>query len=321
MEYIDSIIRNAMNAKKSLLINDIGPCHTYITEIVRIIQMVKERDVLVPGDYSSVEMSQEFMEPSVGEVPIPRNPLVQGTDRQTERLDASQMEELLLQRHQEIQEAPFNRENQQLMEQLLFSYLTKLLDDSGSVDSTGTRIHFTEMAKKSQVMGSMSQFATFKFKITPFIDGFTQFCRSYVTDSVIILDYLYRSPVIVRFTTANKRVKTKGFHVWCVEAKKTEEGWVFKEHQPCLLSPPPCYVGEPYEWKLQIYDPHSANDPILRIHGLPPGFQFRENKLYGVPVSEGNLELEVQGMYKSSYRTAYTTKTLKQTVIIPVLPH
>jgi hypothetical protein len=319
MEYIDSIIRHAIDAKKSLLQNQIGPCHGYLTEIIRIIQMLKEQNLLVPGEYGAAELSQELMESSVEEVQMPRNPVVSGM--QSERLDSSQVEELLLQRQQEIQDSPFNSERQQVMEQLLFSYLTKLLDDSGSVDSSGTRIHFTEMAKRSQAMSSMNEFATFKFKITPFIDGYTQYCRPYVSDSVTILDYLYRSPVIVRFSTANKRVKTKGFHVWCVEARKTEEGWVFKEHRPCVLSAPPCYLGEPYEWKVQIYDPHSVSDSIVRIQDLPHGFHFRDNKFYGVPVSEGNLELEVQALYKSYYRTAYTTKSLKQTVIIPILSH
>lgn len=66
------------------------------------------------------------------------------------------------------------------------------------------------------------------------------------------------SRFISRFNEDGKKAKSKGNHVWNIEAKKIPSGgWVFREFTRKIAGPPPkvAYIGLKYQWAPRVWDP------------------------------------------------------------------
>lgn len=55
--------------------------------------------------------------------------------------------------------------------------------------------------------------------------------------------YLWNQSLISRFNPDGKKAKSKGNHIWNVDAKKLPNGgWVFREFRRKIIGTPPAYA-------------------------------------------------------------------------------
>lgn len=86
------------------------------------------------------------------------------------------------------------------------------------------------MAKKMQRLEASSEFRPFKFRIQAFTNAFhDSLVQSGLTEDILPLRkvkiYLWRHKYISRFNEDGKKQKSKGNHVWNIEARKiTDSG-------------------------------------------------------------------------------------------------
>jgi hypothetical protein len=176
---------------------------------------------------------------------------------------------------------------------LLYSYICTLLDDPSSP------IHATKLKEFQYI---------FKFKIQPFISGFTDYVQEYSFDRLFILDLCYESRYLKRYTESNKKCKTKGFEVWVVEADRDGQDWVLKEYTSFLV------VTKAIDgWYITVCDPHSVHDLFVHCPLLPKGLSIVGSKIIG---HVENVEIELWCAYYSLYNGSKREKVLKQTVML-----
>lgn len=91
------------------------------------------------------------------------------------------------------------------------------------------------MPKKMQRLDESWDFRPFKFRIQAFTNAFTdELQREGLGDEVMpvkkVKHFLWQHPFISRFNDDGKKAKSKGNHIWNVEAKKDGSGgWIFRE--------------------------------------------------------------------------------------------
>ncbi|CAG8481399.1 7345_t:CDS:2 [Racocetra fulgida] len=144
--------------------------------------------------------------------------------------------------------------------------LLKHLDDIfinflQTICSDREQIHQTLMAKKMQKLDESPDFRPFKFRIQAFTNAFhEELLRHGYTEEILPLrkvkNYLY----ISRFNEDGKKAKSKGNHVWNIEAKKTPTGgWIFREFTRKIAGIPDkiAYVGVKYTYAPRVWDPQN----------------------------------------------------------------
>nr|CAG8498980.1 2885_t:CDS:10 [Entrophospora candida] len=130
-------------------------------------------------------------------------------------------------------------------------------------DSKGEQIHQTLMAKKMQKLSESPDFRPFKFRIQAFTNAFhEELLHNGYTEEVLpmrkVKNYLWTQRYISRFNEDGKKAKSKGNHVWNIEAKKTPAGgWVFREFTRKIAGIPNkvAYVGAKYTYSPRVWDP------------------------------------------------------------------
>ena len=104
-----------------------------------------------------------------------------------------------------------------------------------------------------------------------------------------IRNFLWNQPYISRFNEEGKKSKSKGNHIWHVDAKKCEGGgWTFRPFQRKLAGAPPgvAYIGLRWSWTPRIWDPQAsrANLPVTYTSpNLPSWLSWNEDTLSGIP--------------------------------------
>jgi hypothetical protein len=102
---------------------------------------------------------------------------------------------------------------------------------------------------------------------------------------------------ISRFNEEGRKTKSKGNHVWSVEAKKLSSGhWEFKEFVRRIIGPipSPISVGNRFEYKPRVWDPQ-LRSPKVVFHSpwLPDWLHWEGNTLTGIP-NETSTSCEVK---------------------------
>ncbi|TFY64878.1 hypothetical protein EVJ58_g2345 [Rhodofomes roseus] len=64
------------------------------------------------------------------------------------------------------------------------------------------------------------------------------------TSRVKIRNFLWNQPYISRFNEDGKKSKSKGNHIWHVDAKKTDTGWMFRPFKRRLAGTPPGFIQD-----------------------------------------------------------------------------
>lgn len=173
---------------------------------------------------------------------------------------------------------------------------------------------------------------SFKFRIRPFVNAFRQELadNGYTVDILpekLLKTYLAHQRYISRFNEDGRKAKSKGTHVWIVEAKKTADGgFVFQEFARKIVGPEPpdkATVGTRYRYEPRIFDPQlssgsnwtgqarlerptqscpSLSDPRARFRSpiLPYWLSWENNtSLTGiVPPDAAPVDVQVIGEYE-----------------------
>ncbi|TFY82369.1 hypothetical protein EWM64_g1641 [Hericium alpestre] len=180
------------------------------------------------------------------------------------------------------------------VDRIFFEFLTKTCSNLDATDAKGEPIHQTLMAKKMQRLDESPDFRPFKFRIQAFTNAFLEELarQGYPEDKIPmkkIRNYLWNSSYISRFNEDGKKAKSKGNHIWNIEAKKAPEGgWIFRPFHRRLAGLPPgvAYVGLRWSWTPRIWDPQASrsNLPVQYTSpSLPSWLSWQDDTLSGIP--------------------------------------
>ncbi|KAF4615261.1 hypothetical protein D9613_002690 [Agrocybe pediades] len=180
------------------------------------------------------------------------------------------------------------------VDRIFFQFLNKLCSNLEATDSKGEQIHQTLMPKKMQRLDESPDFRPFKFRIQAFTNSFMDELakQGYPEEKIPMKkarNYLWRQHYIQRFNEDGKKAKSKGNHIWIVEARKAGEGqWEFRPFQKKLAGNPPnvAYCGLLWSWKPHIWHPQFSfkKTPVtFSSPNLPSWLSWKNGELSGIP--------------------------------------
>lgn len=158
-------------------------------------------------------------------------------------------------------------------------FLNRVCSDLEYSDSKGEKLHQVLMPKKMQRLNESTDYRPFKFRIQAFTNAFQEELQSRgITEETMsvkkIKSYLWKQDLISRFNSDGKKAKSKGNHIWNVDAKKLPDGtWVFRPFKRRIINHPDAFVlpGQRWEWEPKIWDPQAASETIKPTFSSPPG--------------------------------------------------
>lgn len=107
--------------------------------------------------------------------------------------------------------------------------------------------------------------------------------------SLQVRNYLWRQQYILRYNEDGKKAKSKGNHIWNIEAKKAGDGkWEFRPFHRKLAGLPPniAYSGIRWSWTPRVWDPQASfqNVPVRYTSPwLPKWLSWKDDVLSGTP--------------------------------------
>jgi hypothetical protein len=121
------------------------------------------------------------------------------------------------------------------------------------VDQKGEKLHQVLMPKKMAKLDESPDYRPFKFRIQAFTNKFQEeLTERGITEETMSLKkvkaYLWKQDLISRFNADGKKAKSKGNHIWNVDAKKLPSGgWVFRPFKRRIIGQPSAfaYVSSP----------------------------------------------------------------------------
>ena len=177
-------------------------------------------------------------------------------------------------------------------------FLTCICSNVEAKDDRGELIHQVFMPKKMARLDESPDFRPFKFRIQPFSNAFqSELQRRGLSEDDCsmrkVKPYLWSHPYISRFNEDGRKSKSKGNHIWNVEARRLPNGgWEFFTFMPKIAAPSSkiAYVGEPWTWNLRIWDPQSSASDFKVAYSatkLPSWLKWEDNDkvLSGTPSS------------------------------------
>lgn len=180
------------------------------------------------------------------------------------------------------------------VDRIFFEFLNSICSNLDATDAKGEPIHQTLMAKKMQRLDESPDFRPFKFRIQAFTNAFLEELakQGYPEEKIPmkkIRNYLWNQPYISRFNEEGKKTKSKGNHIWNIDAKKTPDGrWTFRPfHRRVAGSPPSvAYVGLRWFWAPRIWDPQAPRTNLNVTYSspsLPSWLTWEGDALQGTP--------------------------------------
>ncbi|KAL8293121.1 hypothetical protein RQP46_000815 [Phenoliferia psychrophenolica] len=209
---------------------------------------------------------------------------------------------------------------------IFIEFLAELCSNLDATDSKGEPIHQTLMAKKMERLDQSHDFRPFKFRIQAFTSAFSEMLalRGYAEADVPfkkIRQYLWAQPCISRFNDDGKKAKSKGNHIWSIEAKKVpDKKWIFREFTRCIKGSPPsvAFAGLPWSWSPRVWDPQCSVAAIgasFSSPALPSWLSWDDNVLSGeAPDSLTGTSLEIKAI--ATFQTAGKVQQLEATCTI-----
>ena len=117
---------------------------------------------------------------------------------------------------------------------------------------------------------------------------------------------MWTQPYISRFNEDGKKAKSKGNHIWNIDAKKKPEGgWEFRPFHRKLAGSPPsiAYIGLRWSWTPRIWDPQASRVNIevqYSSPNLPSWLSWHNNVLQGTPPPDAqSCEVTVEARVSS----------------------
>ncbi|KAI0374843.1 hypothetical protein BV20DRAFT_1032906 [Pilatotrama ljubarskyi] len=211
------------------------------------------------------------------------------------------------------------------VERIFFEFLNAICSNLDATDSKGEPIHQTLMAKKMQRLDESPDFRPFKFRIQAFTNAFLEeLARQGYPEEKIpmkkIRNFLWNQPYISRFNEEGKKSKSKGNHIWHVDAKKAEGGWIFRPFKRKLAGTPPgvAYVGLRWTWTPRIWDPQASrtNMPVTYSSpALPSWLSWKDDSLTGIPPPDAqSCDVTVEARFMQDGKEEVLTHTVHITI-------
>ncbi|KAG9295205.1 hypothetical protein G9A89_006186 [Geosiphon pyriformis] len=209
---------------------------------------------------------------------------------------------------------------------IFLNFLQNICSDLNATDSKGEQIHQTLMAKKMQKLDESLDFRPFKFRIQAFTNAFhEELIQSGYTEEILPLrkvkNYLWTQRYISRFNEDGKKAKSKGNHVWNIEAKKIPTGgWIFREFTRKIAGVPDkiAYVGVRYTYAPRVWDPQvnaKSINAVFHSPKLPNWLNWENNVLTGTPgIDSQSCEITAIANYYHGDTVYKLEKTFQITV-------
>ncbi|KAI6045711.1 hypothetical protein EDC04DRAFT_2558950 [Pisolithus marmoratus] len=183
------------------------------------------------------------------------------------------------------------------VDRIFFEFLNNICSNLDATDAKGEPIHQTLMAKKMQRLDESPDFRPFKFRIQAFTNAFLEELakQGYPEEKIPmkkIRNYLWSQPYISRFNEEGKKTKSKGNHIWNIDAKKNPDGrWAFRPFYRRLAGSPPsvAYVGLRWSWAPRIWDPQASRTNLNVSYSspcLPCWLSWEGDVLQGTPTPD-----------------------------------
>ncbi|KAI6118844.1 hypothetical protein EV401DRAFT_1862452 [Pisolithus croceorrhizus] len=183
------------------------------------------------------------------------------------------------------------------VDRIFFEFLNSICSNLEATDAKGEPIHQTLMAKKMQRLDESPDFRPFKFRIQAFTNAFLEELakQGYPEEKIPmkkIRNYLWSQPYISRFNEEGKKTKSKGNHIWNIDAKKNQDGgWTFRPFYRRLAGSPPsvAYVGLRWSWAPRIWDPQASRTNLHVTYtspSLPSWLSWEGDVLQGIPTPD-----------------------------------
>ncbi|EIW68876.1 hypothetical protein TREMEDRAFT_31188 [Tremella mesenterica DSM 1558] len=183
------------------------------------------------------------------------------------------------------------------LDDIFLLFLQRVCSDLEAVDSKGEKLHQVLMPKKMQRLDESTDYRPFKFRIQAFTNAFhEELTKRGISEEILsikkVKTYLWRQDLISRFNSDGKKAKSKGNHIWNVDAKKLPGGgWVFRPFKRRIIGQPNTFavVNQRYEWEPRIWDPQAAADTLKPTFSSPAGslptwLNWEDNlRLVGMP--------------------------------------
>lgn len=197
------------------------------------------------------------------------------------------------------------------LESIFHEFLNELCSNLDATDDRGEPIHQTLMPKKMARLDESPDFRPFKFRIQAFTNAFqSAVIKAGLSEDECsikrIKQFLWTQPYISRFNEDGKKAKSKGNHIWNIEAKKLPAGkWEFRAFAPKITGETStvAYANEEWKWHLRVWDPQAASSSIkvvYSVNSMPDWIHWDDaaKVLTGVPTasSQGG-EVSVTGLY------------------------
>ncbi|WFC98428.1 hypothetical protein MYAM1_001155 [Malassezia yamatoensis] len=197
------------------------------------------------------------------------------------------------------------------LDEVFHEFLNILCSNLDATDDRGEPVHQTLMPKKMARLDESPDFRPFKFRIQAFTNAFqSELVRRGLHEGICsikkIKQYLWTQPYISRFNEDGKKAKSKGNHIWNIEAKKLPEGgWTFRTFSPKIAGSfsRVAHVNERWTWNLRIWDPQASSSSIKVVYTantLPSWIRWEDNEkvLTGIPQGTNQSgEVSVTALY------------------------
>ncbi|KAF8587404.1 hypothetical protein K439DRAFT_1614339 [Ramaria rubella] len=183
------------------------------------------------------------------------------------------------------------------VDRIFFSFLSMICSDLDATDSKGEPIHQPLMAKKMQRLDESPDFRPFKFRIQAFTNGFLEdLAKQGLSEDIIpmkkVRHYLWTNAYISRFNEDGKKAKSKGNHIWNIDAKKAPEGgWHFRPFRRKIAGsfPGVAYVGLKWQFHPRVWDPQASRSNLhvrFSSPSLPTWLGWSGDVLSGTPSAD-----------------------------------
>ncbi|KAF7969280.1 hypothetical protein HWV62_27811 [Athelia sp. TMB] len=200
------------------------------------------------------------------------------------------------------------------VDRIFFEFLEAICSNLDATDSKGEPIHQTLMAKKMQRLDESPEFRPFKFRIQAFTNAFLEeLARQGYPEEKIPMKKTY----ISRFNEDGKKAKSKGNHIWNINAKKKAEGgWLFSPFHRRLAGTPHgvAYVGLRWTWAPRIWDPQASrsNMPVeFTSPNLPRWLLWKDEQLSGIPPPDAeSCDITVEARFNHDGKDELLTQTV-----------
>lgn len=191
---------------------------------------------------------------------------------------------------------------------IFLQWLPRVCSDVDVTDRKGEKIHQPLMAKKMAKLDEERAFRPFKFRIQPFTNSFQDACRDLglneaETAPKLIKQFLWNQPLISRFNDEGKKTKSRGNHVWSIEARIIAPGhYEFRPPPPKIVPLPATAAPKIYwHWCPKVLDSSCQGPPMsasFSCPNLPDWLEFRDDILEGTPpIDATSIMLDIVAEY------------------------